>query len=93
MRFWVPWTIDATIAAIGVFFFFVGLVDGSVSSFNMGLWMCLLLGLALVVGGSLWLRARKRVGAATWLLWILAGPGICAALFFVLLLVSSPRWN
>lgn len=42
MKFWIPWAIDALIAALAVFFFPWGLADGSVSTFNIGLWMLLL---------------------------------------------------
>ncbi len=33
--FWILWGIDAIVALIAVYFFIVGLSDGSVSSFNI----------------------------------------------------------
>ena len=63
--FWLPWAVDAVIAAVAVFFFFVGLADGSVSSFNIVLWMVLLLAVAVVVGGSLSL-GRSATHASRW---------------------------
>ena len=93
MKFWFPWTIDAVIAAVAVYFFLVGVADGSVSSFNITLWGGILLALAGVVGGSLWLKGRGRRGVAVALLWVLAAPGVLAGLFLLIVLVSNPRWN
>ena len=44
MKFWVPWGIAAVVTGVAVCFFLIGLADGSVSSFNAGLWMLILLG-------------------------------------------------
>ena len=93
MKFWIPCAIDAVIASIAVYFFFIGLADGSVSSFNMGLWLCLLLGLGGLLAGSFWLKGRGRTGAATALLWVLAAPGVLAGCFVLIVLISNPRWN
>ncbi|MHC1728151.1 MAG: osmoprotectant transporter permease [Syntrophobacteraceae bacterium] len=93
MKFWLLWAIDAVIASVALFFFFAGLADGSVSSFNMDLWITLLLTLAAVAGGSLWLKSLGRRGLATILLLILALPGLIYALFLLVLIVSGPRWN
>ena len=93
MRFWIPWGVDAVIAAIAVFFFLWGLADGSVSSFNIVLWMVLLGGLAALVSGTLWLKSSGRPRAATVLAWVLAAPGLLVGLFFVVLIVANPRWN
>jgi len=93
MRFWVPWAIDAVIAIIGVYYFVVGLADGSISSFNIGLWLQLLLVLVIVVGGGLWLKSAGRPGLATILVLLLALPGILYGLFMVVLLITAPRWN
>lgn len=93
MKFWVLWAIDALICAIALFFFLVGVADGSVSSFNLGIWIVLLAALTAVVGGSLWLKAIGRLGLGTLLLLVLAVPGILLALFFLFLIISGPRWN
>ena len=93
MKFWFPWGIDAVIAAIVVFFFLWGLADGSVSSFNMGLWVVILGALAALVGGSLWLKSNGKLRAATVLAWVLAAPGLLVGLLFLLLIVLNPRWN
>jgi hypothetical protein len=93
MKFWSLWGIDAVIAAVILYFFFLGLADGSVSNFNIGLWIAILAALSAVIGGSLWLRSAGRKGSATIVLLILAGPGILFALFFIILLITNPRWN
>jgi len=93
MKFWIVWGFDAVIAAIALFFFVVGLGNGRVSSFNIGLWLVLLLGLAGIVGGSLLLRSKGRHRPAMGLLLILAIPGFLYLLFLVAVLILHPRWN
>jgi hypothetical protein len=91
--FWILWGFDALIAAIFLFFFFWGLADGSVSSFNIVLWLGILAGLAAVLGGSLKLRSKGHAGPALGLLMILAIPGVLGLLFFLAVLILQPRWN
>jgi len=93
VKFWIPWAIDAIVAAVAVFFFLLGIVDGSVSSFNIVLWAGLLLGLAALLGGSLWLRGKGHPGIALALLWVLAVPALGAGALILLLVVAPPRWN
>jgi hypothetical protein len=87
------WGLDAVIAFVFVVFFFIGLADGSISSFNIGLWVVLLSGLAVILLGSLALRSSGYNRLATMLLLIPGVPGIAFALFFVAVLVFNPRWN
>jgi hypothetical protein len=93
MAFWIAWGIDALIALVFVYFFFVGLADGSVSSFNIGLWSAILLGLGALVGGGLALRASGRARLATALLLVLAVPGALAALLLLVAVVARPNWH
>lgn len=84
---------DALIAAGMVFFFFWGLSDGTVSSFNIGLWLVLLVAAALsLAGGCLAYKRGNRV-LAVLLLLILALPGVAFALFALLIIIVQPRWN
>ena len=84
---------SALTTLVAVTFFFIGVADGSVSSFNLALWI----GLLSVMGASLWagfaLRARGRTGWAIAALAVTAVPGVLAALFLLLVLVTQPRWN
>jgi uncharacterized membrane protein len=86
--FWIPWGIDVIVALIFVYFFFVGLGDGSVSSFNIVLWLMILVGLAIVLGGSLALRAAARTRLATALVTALAVPSVLIGLLFLALLFA-----
>ena len=91
--FRILWGFDAAIAAIFLFFFFWGLADGTVSSFNIVLWLVILAGLAGVLFGSLALRSKGHGRPATGLLLILAIPGILGLVFFLALVILHPRWN
>lgn len=81
------------VTAVAVGFFFIGVGDGSVSSFNLGLWVMLL----AVCGATLWaglvLRAKGKTVPAIVVLGITAGPGLVGALFLLLLIFSGVRWN
>ena len=93
MLFRLLWWFDALIAAVVLYFFFAGLADGSVSSFNAGIWAMLLLGVGGVMLGSRALRAAGHHKAATSLVLLLAVPGAFAVLFMVVVLISGPSWN
>ena len=93
MKFWMLWGWDALIAAVFVYFFLAGLADGSVSSFNMGLWLVTLGVLAVVMLGSLVLRSSNRIVLAVTLLLVLAIPGVLFALFFGSILVLQPDFK
>jgi hypothetical protein len=62
VKFWISWGIGALVSAACVYLFAVGLMDGSVSSFNGGLWLATLTTCAGVTGGSYMLHARGRTG-------------------------------
>jgi hypothetical protein len=85
--------IDVAIAAVALWFFSVGLNDGSVSSFNMYLWMEMLGCIAAVLAGGLLLKAAGRNHLAKAVLMLLALPGVGYVLFFLILIISNPRWN
>ncbi|AEE53401.1 hypothetical protein [Haliscomenobacter hydrossis] len=91
--FWILWGFDAIISLVVLYFFFIGLADGSVSSFNMGIWMLLLLGLAVVMLGSLWLKSIEYMTLAKILLGILAIPGLLYLFFILFIMIGKPRWN
>jgi len=93
MKFWILWGWDALIAAVFLYFFLVGLADGSVSSFNMALWLTIIAILAVVMIGSLALRSATRIGLAVLLLLVLAVPGALFALFFGAMIVLNPDFK
>lgn len=87
------WGWDALISVVFVVFFLIGLGDGSISSFNIEIWLTLLAGLAAVLLGSLALQSSGYIRLAAILLLIPGVPGLFYALFFVAVLVFNPRWN
>ncbi|MBX2892704.1 MAG: osmoprotectant transporter permease [Saprospiraceae bacterium] len=91
--FWILWGFVAIIALVVLYFFFIGMADGSVSASNMGLWMAMLGVVAAVLLGSLWLKSQERLGLAKCVLYILAVPGFLYLLFLLLVIIGKPRWN
>lgn len=91
--FWILWTIDAVVTCIVLYFFFIGLKDGSVSSFNSMLWLGLLLALAAVMLGSLLLKSWGKLMAAKALLSLLAVPALLFGLFMLVVILSGEKWN
>ncbi|HTI83710.1 MAG TPA: hypothetical protein VL614_24930 [Acetobacteraceae bacterium] len=85
--------IDALAVAVVVFFFLWGVSDGTVSSFNILLWLVMLGGVGGVLGGGAWLRSQGHARVANSVLLVLAIPAMLLVLFFLLLIVAQPRWN
>jgi uncharacterized membrane protein YhaH (DUF805 family) len=84
---------DVLVALVFVYFFLIGLGDGSVSSYNMALWLGILAALAAVLVAGNRLHAAGRPGPALAVLAVVAVPGLLYVLFFGLVLVTQPRWN
>lgn len=85
--------LDIAAAAVVVYFFLVGLVDGSVSSFNMGLWLTILIGVAAVIGVGIALRRNGYPVWANLVLLVLAIPTLLYGLFLLVVIFSGQRWN
>jgi len=84
---------DVLVALVFVYFFVIGLGDGSVSSFNIVLWMGILATLAAVLVGGNRLNAAGKPKLALAVLAIVALPGLAYVLFFAAILILQPRWN
>lgn len=91
--FRILWGVAVVAALVALAFFFIGIEDGTVSSFNIMLWLALLGGLAVIVFASNTLHVRGQHGLAFILAAVLAVPGLLACVFFAFLLVSGVRWN
>ncbi|SFE46570.1 osmoprotectant transporter permease [Spirosoma endophyticum] len=91
--FWILWGIDAIVGLVVLYFFFEGLSDGTVSSFNGGLWFMMLAGLSAVLLGSIYLQSHQNFMWAKILAGLLAIPGLLFGLFFLILILSGTRWN
>jgi hypothetical protein len=85
--------IDATIAAIALYFFAVELNDESVSSFNISLWAGMLGGIAAILISSPVLISYGHQGFANTVLLVLALPGFLYGLLLLSLIILHPRWN
>ena len=93
MLFQILMGLDIIAAAIVAYFFMIGLADGTVSDFNIGLWMGILLAIAAVFAGGLTLRRAAWPKLANAVLALLAVPTLLYGLFIVVVLVSGERWN
>jgi len=93
MKFWLLWSFDALVTLGFVYFFGIGLLDGSVSSFNIVLWLTILTGLGVILGGRYFLKVKSQGILAVCTLCLLAIPALLALSFFLVILVSNPRWN
>ena len=91
MLFKILWSMDALGTLVILYFFFVGLADGTVSERNMGQWSLILLLCAAVLGGSYWLRTNDHPDLAVLVTVVLALPAL-AFLAFVLIGINS-KWN
>lgn len=91
--FRILWVTDVVVGIVAVIFFVIGIGDGSVSSFNIAVWLLLLAGLATIVFGS---RALQRVGhraLATGLAAVPAIPAILGGGGLVAATLMGVRWN
>lgn len=93
MFFWIVWGIGAAVGLVALYIFVSGLGNGTVSSFNLGLWLVLLLLVVGVLAGSQWARLAGHGGLAVAIALILAVPAVLYLLFFLLVVASGERWN
>jgi hypothetical protein len=91
--FYFLFAVDTLAALAVVYFFVVGVAEGSVSSFNIALWLTILAAVAAVIGGGFTLNRYGRRSAAKLVLAILGVPALLYGLFIVLLVVMQPNWH
>jgi hypothetical protein len=85
-------TIDAIAVSGVVYFFFIGLWDGTVSARNFVLWAFILIALAAIMFGSMWLRSfSPRLAIAVLL--ILAVPALLYFVFMMSLFFGNVKFN
>jgi hypothetical protein len=85
--------LDLLAAAILLYFFFLGLADGSVSSFNLDIWIALLVGVAIVFGSALILRRAAWPRLANVVLAVPAVPLLLYGIFMLIVVLSGESWN
>ena len=84
---------DAIVALIIFYFFFIGIGDGTVSSFNIVLWLAIVVALTAILWGSLWLRSNNHPTLALLTLLVLAVPSLLFVLYFLIAIAGNGRWN
>jgi hypothetical protein len=85
--------LDLLAAAILLYFFFLGLADGSVSDFNIEIWVALLLATAIVFGSALLLRRAAWPRLANVVLAVPAVPLLLYGIFMLVVVLSGESWN
>ena len=89
----IMFALAAIVAAIAYFFFVIGVGDGTVSSFNIAMWLVLLAVVTAVLVVGRWLGTSGHPRAAVAVLSVLALPALLYALFMFVVIVSGERWN
>ncbi len=93
MWFRIAWGIDLVATIVLVGYFVSGSMRGTVSSFNLGLWLALLAIAGGVLAGSWTLRASHHSTAATLLAGALAVPCALLGLWLLTVILLPGRWN
>lgn len=91
--FKIAFAIDAIISVVACYFFFIGLGDGSVSSYNIGLWLLVLAALGIILFGSIWLNNHQHPALALALVCVLAIPAFFYLIYMMIALFGGGRWN
>lgn len=85
--------VDIAAILIAFYFFFAGISDGSVSSYNIALWLALLSGMVAVLAIAYSFRTRGRIAAGAAVLALPAVPANLGGLFFLSILIAQPNWH
>ena len=93
LLFKIFYCLDAIVALIIFYFFFVGIGDGTVSNFNIVLWLVILAALAGILYGSIWFKSHNHPALAFITLLVLAIPTLLFALYFLIAATGNGRWN
>lgn len=91
--FWILWGIDAIVGLVLLYFFFIGLADGTVSSINISLWLLLLIISIGLLVGTLYLKTKEKLFIAKVLLGIEAIPALFFFIFMLIMALSKPNWQ
>jgi hypothetical protein len=83
----------AVAAATLLFFFSWGMSDGTVSSFNIHIWLGMLIATGLILWGGLHFGSRRQYVPAAAILSLLAGPTAIAILILIVLVIAQPSFH
>ena len=84
---------DALVALIILYFFFIGITDGTVSQFNALLWLAIIALLSFVMFGSIWFNSHSYTILSYVTLLIIAIPASLFLLYFLIAIFGGGRWN
>jgi hypothetical protein len=90
---WTLWPIDILVALVAVYYFLSGLATATTLPSYIQVWLVLFAILAAVLGGGGFLQFRGLRGWAALVLFLLALPVVGFVLFFLMIIISNPRWN
>jgi hypothetical protein len=93
MFFRILWVIDVVLGIMASVLFVIGIGDGSVSSFNIVMWLLLLAVLASIVFGSRALNENGHRALATALAAVPAIPAIIGSVGLIAASMMGGRWN
>ncbi len=83
-----------SLAALAVgYFFIVGLADGSISSFNIQLWIGILFAVAAIIAGGMAARRATKLVFANIVLAMLAVPAALYGIFIGAVVITGTPWN
>jgi hypothetical protein len=91
--FKILWGIDALAAVVILWFFIVGVLDGTVTHRNIKLWLFILLLAGSILWISLLLKRQGHDKYAMLTVLIIAIPAIIYGLFVLLMAFNNGRWN
>lgn len=92
--FKILWLFNAVMSLIPVIYFFIGLADGSITDRNMGMWMIILLLVAGILYGSIWLKNNGRVSLGKIILVVAGMPYAMMILLYLLSIIMGPSgWH
>ena len=87
--FQVFFAFDALVCAVILFF----ALTGSMSSFNIEIWIAILFGLTVIMAGGYWLKQAGHMILGIVLLSVLVIPSILFVVFILLFIVTDTQWR
>jgi len=91
--FKILWGINALASLVILYYFVIGLADGSVTYRNIKLWLLILIAVVAILWVSILLKNAGYNKAAILLTLVLALPSIGYGLFILIAIFSKSRWN
>jgi len=85
--------IDIVAAVIVGYFFFAGLADGSISAFNIQLWVGIIFVVVTIIASGVALRRAAKPVFANIVLAVLAVPVVLYGIFIGAVVITVTPWN